>query len=261
MSSKGAKRPDNTGRSGTQIAKHKTGRLESPFVPRTKTMLSSPAWRMLNLADRRVLNRLEIEHMAHAGTENGKLKCTYNDFEKYGVRRKSIAGSIARLEALGFIEVMQRGRKAAGGYHYPSQYRLTHVQGNIPATNEWETVKDKDDADRRIKAAKMKLDRQRTRRMKKFPSGDLPPKPRALAPPTESNPRGSTATPVPGAQTPPLSISRQGSDTAQSLSATGQRKSKAQGRSGAEMDQSQEHNNNWKSVRNILTGSIAKKID
>ncbi len=45
--------------------------------------------------------------MAHAGTENGNLICTYNNFADYGVRRSSIAVAIRQLEYMGFIRAVK----------------------------------------------------------------------------------------------------------------------------------------------------------
>jgi hypothetical protein len=108
----------------------------------TRELLESSAWGVLTLVDRKVLDRLCIEHMAHAGTENGNLKCTFSNFEEHGIRRSSIAGSIRRLEALGLIRVVERGRITKAEFKFPSIYRLTFIQGNIPATNEWKQIRD-----------------------------------------------------------------------------------------------------------------------
>jgi hypothetical protein len=53
---------------------------------------------------------------------NGRLGVTYRDFEEWGVPRHKIASAIRELEALGFIEVTERGR---GGK--PNRYRMTYL--------------------------------------------------------------------------------------------------------------------------------------
>jgi hypothetical protein len=72
---------------------------DMPWIWLTREMMESPAWRALGTCEgvneRRVVERLMLEHMAHAGTENGNLVVTYRDFEAYGVRYKSIKTAIA----------------------------------------------------------------------------------------------------------------------------------------------------------------------
>ena len=105
-----------------------------------------PPGGVLTLVDRKIIDHLCIEHMAHAGTENGNLKCTYSDFEDHGIRRSSIACSIRRLEALGLIRVIERGGITRAEYKFPSIYQITFIQGNIPATNEWKQIGDRNTA-------------------------------------------------------------------------------------------------------------------
>ncbi len=170
MSMKGTSRVNNKGRDETRLKPHRRGMPQGQFIMHPKELLESAAWRALTLTDRKILDRLELEHMYHAGRENGRLKCTYDDFENWGIRRKSICESLAKLEALGLVEVTARGRKAAGEYHYPSQYRLTYVQGNEAATNEWALIKTAEQAKERIDAAMTRLEKQRVeRRTKKIP--------------------------------------------------------------------------------------------
>ena len=83
--------------------------------------------RVLSLAERRALDRIELELMAHGGAENGRLPVTYIDFKKWGVRPDSIAGTIRALEALGLIEITRHGYAGAAEKRAPSLYRLTSV--------------------------------------------------------------------------------------------------------------------------------------
>ena len=68
-------------------------------------MIKSPAWSVLSLSARRVLDRIEIEHADHGGYDNGRLPVTYDDFEHYGIHRHSIAAAIRETVALGFAEI------------------------------------------------------------------------------------------------------------------------------------------------------------
>lgn len=101
-------------------------------------MLESDALANLSLAARRCLDRLMIEHMQHAGKENGNLRCTYTDFEKFGVRRASVAEAIREIEAAGLVVVEERGRGGNREYRKPSIYRLTWLPANgMEPTDEW----------------------------------------------------------------------------------------------------------------------------
>src|SRR3546814_15409766 len=46
----------------------------TPFVMISQAMLESPAWSVLGVNHRRLLDFLMIEHTANAGLENGRLK-------------------------------------------------------------------------------------------------------------------------------------------------------------------------------------------
>ena len=72
------------------------------FAGRLIEMLEAPAYRVLSLSARRVLDRLEIELGHHGGNDNGRLPVTYEDFERYGIDRHSIAPAIREAETLRF---------------------------------------------------------------------------------------------------------------------------------------------------------------
>jgi len=71
--------------------------INGPFVSHALEMRRSPAWLYLSDTARRVLDRLEVEHMEHGGAESGSLICTYKDFEKVGIRRASMRPSRMRF--------------------------------------------------------------------------------------------------------------------------------------------------------------------
>src|SRR5262245_5097540 len=119
------KTEDAIGRPTGKLRIRRTRHQEN-FVMHFRSMLESPAWGALSITARRILDRLELEHMGHAGLENGKLVCTYDDFEEYGARRHCLKLAILQLQQLGFIEVMQWGRQAVGDGRVPSKYRLTY---------------------------------------------------------------------------------------------------------------------------------------
>ena len=108
------------------------------YVKRRLCLIESPAMAELTLAAHRVLLRLEIELLKHAGKNNGALIVTYNDFEQFGVRRKSVAFAIRLLVKVGLVTITDRGWRAAE-HGRPAKYRLTYLPAyGKPPTDEWE---------------------------------------------------------------------------------------------------------------------------
>jgi hypothetical protein len=120
-------------------------------------MRESPAWRALSFPARKVLDRIELEHMHHGGAENGKLPVTYRNFEDAGVRRHSVANALRELTALGFIEVTRKGYGGAAEVRAPSLYRLTYLPawnaGPKEGTGTHDYLKIKTDEEAETKAA------------------------------------------------------------------------------------------------------------
>jgi hypothetical protein len=139
-------------------------RIAGQFAPRTIAMLESPAYRALSLSAHRVLSRIEIERAHHAGHDNGKLPVTYEHLEEYGVHRNAIPPALRELEALGFIEVTERGRAGNAEWRRPNLYRLTyyHVDRAAP-TNDWERIQTQEEADMIARAARLPRTRNRVR--------------------------------------------------------------------------------------------------
>ena len=110
-------------------------------------MLRSPAWWVLSLSARRILDRVEIEMADHGGTDNGELPITYDDFERYGIERKSIAPAIRECAALGFLEVTEVGRAGNAEWRKPNLFRLTYRNTNYDEpTHEWKRIAAEDAA-------------------------------------------------------------------------------------------------------------------
>ena len=210
MTAPGSRRHNATGRSTDQRKLHKIGKIDGSFIPLTWDMLESPAWKALTHVDRRILDRLGIEHLAHGGNENGNLKCTYSDFESYGVRRASIAGSIRRLEQLGFLEVVERGRITRAEFKFPAKYRLTYVMGNIPATHEWREIS-QSQADAIVARPKggRKKSREQSGPKSKNPGAVSQPEPDAISQPLDQETGSKNEPPEPGALALLPSISRE----------------------------------------------------
>jgi hypothetical protein len=115
--------------------------IKGQFAPRTIEMLRSAAYRVLSLSARRVLDRLEIELADHGGNENGRLPVTYADFHHYGIDRHAIPPAIREVEALGFVEITQRGRAGNAEFRSPNYFRLTYRHcGRNQSTDEWRLI-------------------------------------------------------------------------------------------------------------------------
>jgi len=82
-----------------------------------------------------------LEHMAHAGSENGNLTVTYTDFTKFGLRRGSIRTAISELVERGLLVVTQKGRPSTGPDRWPTKYALGWLPLNdgAAASNRWKT--------------------------------------------------------------------------------------------------------------------------
>jgi hypothetical protein len=128
-------------RGGIAGRKRRT-KIEGQFIAYTREMIESPAWRVLSFQGRKILNRLEIEHCAHGGAENGRLPCRYHDFEKYGCRRKSISRGLVEIEALGFAKTMTFGTRAYGDIPgKASTFLLTYLPTpEGPPTHDWKKI-------------------------------------------------------------------------------------------------------------------------
>ena len=128
--------------------------IGQPWVWMSHELLESGAHRSLSVHGIRALNRIQIEHMAHGGLENGRLKVTWQDFVKYGLSRRYVALAIAEITTLGLVAIERRGRRFHGEDHGdPAQYRLTYLPvsepANMhPATNEWKRFGTSTDAAR-----------------------------------------------------------------------------------------------------------------
>jgi hypothetical protein len=147
------------------------------FAPRRIDMLSSAAYRTLSLSARRVLDRLEIELAGHGGTDNGRLPCTYEDFEKYGMDRHAIGPAIREAEALGFIQVTVRGCAGNAQWRTPNLFRLTyrptkHCHGD--GSHEWMRIESIEQAEAIARAARKGAMPTRATARRKKPVGVFP---------------------------------------------------------------------------------------
>jgi hypothetical protein len=127
------------------MSKKNSRRIEGQFVPILVETLDSPAWRVLSLAARRILDRLEIEWARHGGNLNGKLIVTFAQFVAYGVHRNAIGPAIRELVTLGFIEVTEQGCAGNADFRRPNKYRITYYPtADTGPTHEWRLITEDD---------------------------------------------------------------------------------------------------------------------
>jgi hypothetical protein len=131
------------------MSRRKRNKISGQFAYQTIEMIESPAFRALSLSAHRVLFRIQAEHAHHAGTENGRLPVTFDQFEEYGVHRHAVGPAIRELTALGFITYDQ-GTHGNGVYCIPNKFRLTfrNTDGErSDGTHEWRLIKSKGEAE------------------------------------------------------------------------------------------------------------------
>lgn len=127
-----------------------------PWIWYSIEMLESPAWAAMTLNARRILDRLCIENRAHAGTANGSLCVTYDEFMTFGIpSRNAVAAALRVAVALGFVDVTFRGRRSYGGSRLASCYALTWLDqaGAGQRTNRWKRIATKQEADKVVARA------------------------------------------------------------------------------------------------------------
>ena len=145
--------------------------IDGQFAPHTIEMIKSPAWSVLSLSARRVLDRIEIEHADHGGNDNGRLPVTYDDFERYGIHRHAIGPAIRETVALGFAEITERGRAGNAEFRSPHKFRLTYLRkGRAPPTHEWQRIKTVEEAQALGKAARLEAPQKTKDQWRKTPN-------------------------------------------------------------------------------------------
>ena len=140
----------------------KQRKISGQFAPRTIEMLRSPAFRILSLTGRRILDRIEIELASHGGKDNGKLPVTYQNLKDFGIcNRTDIARGKRELCALGFVECT-RGYAGNGEFRRPTLFRLTYLPayGKGP-THEWRQIETVEEAERIAKKVRRTIESRR----------------------------------------------------------------------------------------------------
>jgi hypothetical protein len=147
----------------------KRNRIDGQWAPRLIEMLESPAYRVLSLSGRRVLERVEIELAHHGGQDNGSLPVTYDDFHGYGICRHAIRPAIRECVALGFLEITRPGRAGNAEFRIPNLFRLTYRPSRGErsyGTNEWRKIAELEDAAHIAKTARTNGKKSRPKKQK-----------------------------------------------------------------------------------------------
>jgi hypothetical protein len=141
----------------------------------TQEIMESGAFRSLSINGRRVLDRIMVEHMKHAGQENGRLKVTWCDFVKYGIGRRFVSQALGEVICTGLIAIEIPGSRIRSGQPGdPTQYRLTWLPVAEPnnfrsPTNDWKRFSDDVAAARRAIPAKTRKGNGAAKEKKQLP--------------------------------------------------------------------------------------------
>lgn len=194
-------------------------KISGQFSARLIEMLESPAYRVLSLSARRILDRIDIEHAHHGGQDNGALPVTFNDFVNYKIDRHAIAAAVREVEALGFVSVTERGRAGNADFRSPNKFALTfRATKDAPATDDWKHIKTIEEAQALARAARKPIKRPPKKNRKPvgvsapFQCGKPPPKTKISS---GGNPHYSV-----GARSHTTSISRGGDGLLAPMSAS-----------------------------------------
>ncbi|KQT04091.1 hypothetical protein ASG50_17940 [Rhizobium sp. Leaf386] len=141
----GADRHEGARKGGAKVVirrKYNGPPKDEPWLWLTRELINSEAFRALSGNAMKIVMRVGEEHMAHGGTDNGKLLVTHKQFAAYGIRLASVAEAIREAEFFGFLAV-DRGMAYKGG-HEPNLYRLTWLgcHNGFAPTNQWKGIGD-----------------------------------------------------------------------------------------------------------------------
>jgi hypothetical protein len=151
----GGRKVNTTGRATGALRTNRRTKIAGQFAARTIEMLESPAFRVLSLSARRVLDRIEIELAHHGGQDNGKLPVTYEHFHEYGIHRHAIGPGIRECVTLGFVEITETGRGGNAEFRRPNLFRLTYKHaGSVAPTEDWRKIETIEGAEALARAAR-----------------------------------------------------------------------------------------------------------
>jgi hypothetical protein len=102
---------------------------DEPFLMLFREVNNSYAWRAASGACHKAIFRIAEENMAHGGVMNGRLKVSYADIFKYGVRHHdSIPPALREGCALGLIVQTKRGRAGNAEHRASHEWAITFIK-------------------------------------------------------------------------------------------------------------------------------------
>ena len=117
-----------------------------------RQLLTSPAWRVLNINERRAFDRIMLEHQSKSGFVKDGLVVTRRDFVAAGIHPKHVKASISVLGVLGIIKCTRNMGGSANG-RTPNMYAPTFVPRdptvNDEPAHDYLQIKTVEEADRR----------------------------------------------------------------------------------------------------------------
>src|SRR4051794_35234096 len=97
-------RDQDSGRAGNRLERRAcfgARAMKDQYFRFPRRLLTSPAWSVLNINERRAFDRIMEEHQSKSGFVNDGLAVTTRDFVKFGVQPKHVTSSMRVLRALG----------------------------------------------------------------------------------------------------------------------------------------------------------------
>jgi hypothetical protein len=99
-----------------------------PFVMLHRAVLNSFAWRALSESARKVIYRVILEWMAHAGKLSTDIPVTKENFIEYGLHHNAIAPAQREACALGLLLLSTRGRAGNAEFRAPHKWALLFLK-------------------------------------------------------------------------------------------------------------------------------------
>jgi hypothetical protein len=135
--------------------RRRRNKIAGQFTALLTEMLESPAWGVLSLSGRRILDRVAIEQRSHGGDVGDGLCVTYADFEAYGVDRHAIGPAIREAVTLGFLRIKRPGYGGNSEFRRPTLYEPTYLNMiDSEQTHDWRRIKTMEEARMTARAAR-----------------------------------------------------------------------------------------------------------
>lgn len=111
---------------------------QEPFAILPRDLLRSDAWRSMGINERRLIDFLLLEHMRHAGKQNGNLKAPRQQLHAFGIGTHFVSAAIKSTEERGLIQCHRAGMRVA------TTYALTWLptSDGMPPTHAWRCFED-----------------------------------------------------------------------------------------------------------------------